>query len=256
MARFFISYARVDADRVAALVRALEFLGHDPWIDRELVGGHKWWEDILANIRLADVFVVALSVPYLDSTPCRAEHRYASSLGKVTLPVLVGDVVPELLPPDLSSIQHVDYRSPDEESALALAKAINGLPGPKSLPDPLPPAPELIPPSGPATERIPEWVTAETSPLVRPLAALFWGAIILLFIFPLALLSAVIVLVTILGIFGLDQSQTHLGWTLVLTAVIGWGMWVCLSKWMRRGMEWAVVWWRRRRASAVTANPQ
>lgn len=256
MARFFVSYARIDADCVNALVRALEFLGHDVWIDRELIGGHNWWEDILANIRLADVFVVGLSAPYLDSTPCRAEHGYASSLGKVTLPVLVGDVVPELLPADLSSIQHVDYRSPDEESALALAKAINALPAPKPLPDPLPPAPELTLSSAPAAEKVIERVTAEPSPLVRPLAALFWGAIIAFFIFPLALLSAVIVLVVLLGIFGLDQSQTHLGWTLVLTAVIGWGMWVCLSKWLRWGMELAGVWWRRRRASAMTANPQ
>jgi hypothetical protein len=62
------------------------------------------------------------------------------------LPVLVADGVSvNLLPPELSSIQHVDYRRQDKRAAIDVLKALSGLPKSPPLPDPLPepPSPPL-----------------------------------------------------------------------------------------------------------------
>lgn len=250
MARFFISYARADGARVDALVRAIEFLGHDVWIDRELVGGHKWWEAILENIRRCDVFVAALSVEFLDSKPCRVEQGYACALGKVTFPVVVSDVPVELLPSDLAAIQFIDYRVPNEQAALTLAKAVAGLSAPKALPDPLPAAPELAapnvlhePPKGEAGVILPTMLRG-------PASVLLWTAVVLFVVFPIALLGAAIVLVVVSDLFQLNVNDLS-RWGLALVPVIGWFVWRVISSRLKRGIGRVAVWWRRRRALAT-----
>jgi TIR domain len=144
MSTVFVSYARERTEAVEALARDLAALGHEVWLDRELVGGHIWWEQILANVRRCDVFLFALSPEALDSTPCRLEYTYASDLGKAILPVLVADgVSSEFLPPALSRVHYVDYRRQDKPAAFGLVKAFAGLPSPPPLPDPLPAPPSL-----------------------------------------------------------------------------------------------------------------
>lgn len=144
MAHFFISYSRKNEQAVRALARDVEALGHDVWIDHELTGGQAWWDEILLRIRACGVFVFALSPPSLDSTACKRELRYAEALDKRILPVLLTDgVSTNLLPPALSTIQYVDYRTPSREAALALARTLVNLPPPNPLPDPLPEPPEV-----------------------------------------------------------------------------------------------------------------
>lgn len=249
MARFFISYARVDGARVDALVRAIEFLGHDVWIDRELVGGHQWWEAILENIRRCDVFVAALSVEFLDSQPCRAEQGYARALGKITFPVVVSEVPMELLPNDLAAIQFIDYRVPNEQAGLTLAKAVAGLPAPKPLPVPLPAAPELAapnvlqePPKGGADAILPTMLSG-------PVGVLLWTSVVLFVVFPIALLGAAMVLVIVSDLFQLNLNDLS-RWGLALVPVIGWFTWRVISSRLKRGIGKAVVWWRRQRALA------
>jgi hypothetical protein len=60
------------------------------------------------------------------------------------VPVLTtdGGVSLNLLPPALSQIQFVDYRSKDRDAVLRLVRALTALPAP--LPDPLP-APPVVP---------------------------------------------------------------------------------------------------------------
>ena len=58
--RAFISYSHVDAEVVERLERDLEGLGWAAWCDRELTGGQRWWDGILANVRECDLFVFAL----------------------------------------------------------------------------------------------------------------------------------------------------------------------------------------------------
>ncbi len=144
MAAYFISYNRQSEAIVKTLAADIEALGHDAWFDREISGGQAWWDQILAQIRTCEVFVFALAPEALNSTPCTREYQYAADLGKPILPVLVAEgVSTNLLPPALSAVQFVDYRQREVDAAFRLARAINHLPSPKPLPDPLPEAPEL-----------------------------------------------------------------------------------------------------------------
>jgi hypothetical protein len=255
MARFFISYSRVNSSRIDDLVRAVEYLGHEVWIDRELVGGRQWWDEILENIRCCDVFVAALSAQSLASKPCQLEYGYATALNKSILPVLVAaDVAPEQVPADLARIQFVDYREGDEQSALALARALAALPVPKPLPNPLPPPPELLPSL--QTPRDRNGTETSVSPtatvLSRPLVAMFWGAIVLVVIFPIALLAAATTMVIFGSMAGLNQAQISPGWTLALTLLFGWFVWVYLSARIKRGIDNVSIGWRKWRTGLVS----
>ena len=142
MASVFVSYSRRSGDAIHTLIGDLEGLGHSVWFDRNLSGGHKWWRDILRKIRELDLFVFVMDKDSLESEACRSEYRYAASLGKRVLPILLSDTVSvNLLPPELSEIQFVDYRAPDRDAAIRLARALADLPPLAELPNPLPPEP-------------------------------------------------------------------------------------------------------------------
>jgi hypothetical protein len=144
MSKIFISYSRQSEAMAKILVNDFESLGHDVWFDRELSGGQVWWDHILDNIRGCDVFVFLLDPKALNSTACQREWGYAKHLGKLILPVLAADGVSiNLLPPELSQIQYVDYRKQDRSTAFSLARALASIPPAKPLPDPLPPPPEV-----------------------------------------------------------------------------------------------------------------
>ena len=144
MSTIFISYNRKSEAIVKNLVDDIEALGHKPWFDQDLSGGHQWWEEILKQIRECDVFIYILSPELLDSMACKRELDYANNLGKPILPVLVTDgISTNLLPPALSQIQFVDYRDQDRKVGIRLAKAIASVPPPRPLPNPLPPHPDV-----------------------------------------------------------------------------------------------------------------
>jgi hypothetical protein len=144
MAKVFISYSRESETLAKALANDIQALGHPLWLDRDLTGGQAWWDQILFQIRECAVFVLVLDRASLDSTACNREWTYAGELGKPILPVLVSDGVSEnLLPPSLSKVQFVDYRTRNTDTALQLARAIATLPPPRPLPDALPTPPEV-----------------------------------------------------------------------------------------------------------------
>lgn len=143
MANVFVSYNRQSKAIARTLTDDIKALGHTVWFDQELSGGQTWWNQILARIRESDVFVFILNPEALESTACKREYGYAADLGKAILPVLVAEGVPvNLLPPALSQIQFVDYRKQDRDAAFHLARALDSIPRPPSLPDPLPVPPE------------------------------------------------------------------------------------------------------------------
>ena len=144
MIRIFISYNRESQDVVRTLAQDFEEFGHKVWFDYELTGGQAWWGQILERIRECDLFVFTLSPQALDSYACKLEWTYAFVLCKTILPILVADGVSmNLVPPELSALQHVDYRSQDKKAVFALNKALTKLPAPQPLPDPLPEPPEI-----------------------------------------------------------------------------------------------------------------
>ncbi len=144
MAHIFICYSRHNQAVVNSLSEDLGELGHNAWFDRELSGGQLWWDQILQQIRNCEIFILALAPEALESQACKREYSYATRLGKTLLPVLVAEGVSlNLLPPVLSTIQHVDYRQQDRKTIIKLIKAFNSLPLSGPLPEPLPEPPEV-----------------------------------------------------------------------------------------------------------------
>jgi hypothetical protein len=144
MSKIFISYNRDSIAMARSLVSDIESLGFVAWFDQELSGGQAWWDQILASVRECDVFVFLLDPKALNSTACQREFGYAADLDKPILPVLVAEgVSTNLLPPELSRLQFIDYRKQDRQTAFSLARALAGIPPSKPLPDPLPPPPEV-----------------------------------------------------------------------------------------------------------------
>ena len=140
----FFSYSRANVDVVSTLAADATSLGNQTWIDHELTGGQRWWDEVLRQIRACDIFVTALSPAFVASKACEAEYAYAAAMGKPILPVMVEPgVADSLLPPELSQIQRVDYTGADKTSLSALARGLAQMPNATPLPDPLPPPPPV-----------------------------------------------------------------------------------------------------------------
>lgn len=144
MAKIFLSYTRSCEDSVKILSDDIEAMGHTVWLDKRLIGGQEWWNEIIAAIQSSEIIVVYLCPDTLESIACKLEYRYARNLGIPILPVIGEDgISPNLLPPELSIIQFVDYRNRDHNTLLSLVKALNNIKIPTSLPTPLPKPPEV-----------------------------------------------------------------------------------------------------------------
>lgn len=143
--RVVVTYAREDIEAVRTLVDDITQFGHDVWIDEQLRGGQEWWDEVLAEIRRCDLYVFALSSRSLSSVPCTEELRYADSLRRPLLPVMIGTVDTDFLPPILGRAQLVDYREPTRTAVVALAASLAtfgpAVPLPSPLADP-PPIPQ------------------------------------------------------------------------------------------------------------------
>jgi len=139
----FITYAREDAPIIAAVRSDLARMHRDVWFDEMLLGGQQWWDVILSEIRGCDTYVFALSGHSLRSKPCRAELEYAQQLGKVIVPIMVGDVDHSLAPPVVANAQVLDLRQRTADAVLALREALDAQPPSGSLPDPLPEPPPV-----------------------------------------------------------------------------------------------------------------
>ena len=142
MRQLFISYARKNRPDVDDLVRDLDALGWQTWVDSSLRGGQTWWEEILRRIADCDVFLVIVSRHTLSSVACKRELEWALALNKPVLPVAV-ERRPDALPRSLSMRQIVDYFQPGKKAAFALAGGLTTLP-------PAPPLPEQLPEPPPA----------------------------------------------------------------------------------------------------------
>jgi hypothetical protein len=141
--QLFLSYSSTDKDAVLRLRTGLERMGQQVWADVEMMVGTVWWSEICDKIRSCDALIVATSPKLVNSEASRLERKYARSLGKPILPVLVQPVRPELLPADLTRVQFVDYCDPTPEAAFELAAALSRLPPTPPLPEPLPPEPPV-----------------------------------------------------------------------------------------------------------------
>jgi len=144
MRTVFISYNRANRLQAQSIMDDVEALGHLAWMDQELSGGQKWWDQILERVRASDIFLLAVTAESLSSEACRRELAYAHALAKPILPAIVADgVSTNLLPPQIAALQLIDLRRSDRESALRLGRALSNLPATPALPQPLPAEPEV-----------------------------------------------------------------------------------------------------------------
>ena len=134
----FCSYARRDAEAVARIATELDRLGQRAWLDERLSGGQSWWDTILEQVRTCDCFLFALSDASLRSRACMAELEYAHRVDSTILPVAVGPVIDQLLPPYLAETQRVEAGDTHQ-----LARALLSLPPQPPLPEPLPDPPPV-----------------------------------------------------------------------------------------------------------------
>ncbi len=143
--KVFITYSRSSKNSVQSLVEDLEELDHEVWFDHALSGGQSWWDNILHQIRDYEVYIFALTQDSLDSTACIRELKYAESLQKPLLPILMDTGISMAMAPRyLSNVQYVDYsNSNDKNAVLALIKAIKNLATTPALPEPLPDPPPI-----------------------------------------------------------------------------------------------------------------
>jgi sugar lactone lactonase YvrE len=140
----FISYARADLAIVERLKDGLALGGCQVWMDLQTGGGRDWWAAIMEQVRGCDLFIAVLSPAGLQSLACTREREYATALGKPVLPVRVAPVSARILPPALARVNIIDYTQPDSfQTGVHLTLAVERMPAPPPLPDPLPPEPPI-----------------------------------------------------------------------------------------------------------------
>jgi hypothetical protein len=141
--KIFISYSRVDQPLVESLKNDLTKLGHEVWIDQNLLGGQAWWDEILQRIRECQAYVFALSPSSLDSEACMAELGYANALRRPLLPIMVAKTNASYFPPEISHAQYVTYEPEGRETVMSLVASLSSLQVGGDLPNPLPDPPGI-----------------------------------------------------------------------------------------------------------------
>lgn len=139
----FVSYSRRDLDATEQLCADLSAAHLDPRWDRELVGGERWWDGILAKIRDCEAFVFVLSPDSVRSRACKAELDYAVDLNRPILPVMVRDVSPDVAPEPIPESQVIDLTERTPEAVIGLLTALSRMETAPPLPEPPPAAPPV-----------------------------------------------------------------------------------------------------------------
>lgn len=138
MAQIFISYSRADRQFVDAFIPLIrKVYGNDSlWFDEDIHGGANWWQMILNEIAICDLFIYLISDEALESPYCQSELREAVRLNKQILPVIVRRLKPPYpgnIEADLAQVlhdtQYVDLSSGFKDANLiaALYASINRL---------------------------------------------------------------------------------------------------------------------------------
>lgn len=111
--QLFVSYARVDSNGfVEDLVERLRAAGQNVWIDQHLiVGGDDWMDAIGEALETCMMLLLVMSPEALASKYVKMEYRYFFNHDKPIIPVLYRAV--EKIPPELMSVQHLDFTTSD-----------------------------------------------------------------------------------------------------------------------------------------------
>lgn len=118
----FLSYSRRNADFADELNISLDSHGFEVSIDREdLFPGERWEPRLQAMIAAADTTVCAISPEWVASEQCRRELSIALDNGRRVIPVIIDEVQPETLPPELARLQLVFFHGAGASFARGMA---------------------------------------------------------------------------------------------------------------------------------------
>ena len=126
MADLFISYARVDRERIEALADALQALEYSVWWDRQILGGDDFVANIERELDTAGAVIVAWSAAGSGSHWVRDEAQVAADAGKLVAISLDGS----LPPMGFRQFHAIDFShwqgQADDEALQALSRAVAG----------------------------------------------------------------------------------------------------------------------------------
>ncbi|MBL1179025.1 TIR domain-containing protein [Pantanalinema sp. GBBB05] len=107
----FVSYSRKDADFARRLNDALQIQGKTTWFDQESIaaGSADFQQEIYRGIESANHFLFVISPSAIASPYCSGEVEYAVKLNKRIITVLAHPTDPSTLPPELASVQWIDF---------------------------------------------------------------------------------------------------------------------------------------------------
>ena len=87
----FVSYAHLDKDRIAGILRRLIEAGYRVWYDEGIDPGTEWDANIATHIEGCSSFVAFISANYLNSDNCKDELNFARDQDKPILLVYLED---------------------------------------------------------------------------------------------------------------------------------------------------------------------
>ncbi|MEM8615124.1 MAG: TIR domain-containing protein, partial [Cyanobacteria bacterium P01_H01_bin.105] len=109
MTQVFLAYAQTDAEAMDTIRRSLRRQGFTIWSNQtDILTGEAFKRAVHRGIEEADSMVYLLSPESLRSRYCQYELRYALSLEKRIVPILISPLGTAKSPPDLAAIQYID----------------------------------------------------------------------------------------------------------------------------------------------------
>jgi CHASE2 domain-containing sensor protein len=117
MTQVFLSYADEERTFMHKIARTLMREGMTVWTNKtDIKTGDDYGAVIDRGIEQADNFVFLMSSASLNSVYCQKEVFYARSLNKRIIPLLIEEIDPEQIWPELRTIQFIDCPQNQEES--------------------------------------------------------------------------------------------------------------------------------------------
>ncbi len=118
----FVSYSRIDRERVMTLVRFSQELGQSFWVDADRIPpAAPWRVELGTALEMAPATVCCLSTDWMASEECQRELERSLELGKRLIPVVIRDVDPTHVQPELAALQWIDARDGKDQATAAAA---------------------------------------------------------------------------------------------------------------------------------------
>ncbi len=115
MADIFVSYSRKDIAFARILHQELNARDLETWIDwQDIPPSADWLAEVYEAIEAADAFVFLVSPTSVDSEVCSSEVAHAIAHHKRLIPIVLDNVDPAVLPPEVASINWIFCREQRE----------------------------------------------------------------------------------------------------------------------------------------------